>query len=131
MHLGGHLWRAAVTWDPEGVLSTVPAIATTLFGVATGRLLQAEPDPTARVARLMVRGAALVVVGYAWGWVFPINKKIWTSSYAVFTAGLAAVALAVALFAFDVGPDSPARRRLAQPTAVCSPTPEISPLRPK
>jgi predicted acyltransferase len=89
-----HLWSQSATWDPEGLLSTLPAVGTTLFGVWAGRLLLAgEDDDHRRAARLLVRGVALVIVGYVWNGFFPINKSIWTSSYAVFTAGQAFCAL--------------------------------------
>jgi predicted acyltransferase len=99
---GDHLWVHAKVYDPEGLLSTIPAIATTLFGVLAGLLLVTKRDPFEKVAELFVRGGLLVCIGFAWGWVFPINKPIWTSSYAVFTAGLAFCVLALCLWFFDV-----------------------------
>ncbi len=101
---GRHLWVGADRlWDPEGLLSTLPAIATTVFGVWAGRELT---HPTASVfektARLLVYGVSLVVAGYVWSWFFPVNKSIWTSSYAVLTAGQAMCALAVCYWVFDV-----------------------------
>lgn len=101
---GDHLWVGANReWDPEGLLSTLPAIGTTLFGVWTGRLiLAARPEPRTLVARMLVRGVGLVIAGYVWSWFFPINKPIWTSSYAVFTAGQAMCALGVCVWVFDV-----------------------------
>ncbi|MFV1981431.1 MAG: acyltransferase family protein [Rhodothermia bacterium] len=98
-----HLWAGTGrTWDPEGLLSTIPAIATTLLGVWTGELLAGSDDNSTKVARLMVRGAILVGIGYVWNWFFPINKGIWTSSYAVFTGGLAMSALGVSYWLVDV-----------------------------
>ena len=108
---GDHLWQQAKVYDPEGILSTIPALATTLFGVFAGLLLVAGSDPVERVARLFVRGSLLVCCGFAWGWFFPINKAIWTSSYAVFTAGLAMCGLALCYWFFDVR-DNPAVARL-------------------
>jgi len=99
---GDHLWQQAEVYDPEGILSTIPALATTLFGVFAGLLLVAGFDPVERVARLFVRGSLLVCCGFAWGWFFPINKPIWTSSYAVFTGGLAMCGLALCYWFFDV-----------------------------
>jgi len=107
---GDHLWQQAKVFDPEGILSTIPALATTLFGVFAGLLLVAGSDPVDRVARLFVRGSLLVCCGFAWGWFFPINKAIWTSSYAVFTAGLATCGLALCYWFFDVR-DNPAVAR--------------------
>jgi predicted acyltransferase len=100
---GDHVWQFAKVYDPEGILSTIPALATTLFGVFAGLILVAGMDPVAKVARLFVRGSLLVCVGFVWGWVLPINKPIWTSSYAVFTAGLAFACLALCLWFFDIG----------------------------
>jgi len=99
---GDHLWRYAKVYDPEGLLSTIPAFATTLFGVFAGLLLVAADDPNEKVARLFVSGSLLVCGGFIWGWFFPINKPIWTSSYAVFTAGLAFCCLALCLWFFDI-----------------------------
>jgi len=92
---GDHVWDQARVYDPEGLLSTLPAIATTLFGVFAGLLLAARIEPLERVARLFAAGAMLTAGGFVWGWLFPINKPIWTSSYAVFTAGLAFSTLAL------------------------------------
>lgn len=99
---GTHVWASARTWDPEGLLSTVPALATTLFGVFTGLLLRTREALLDKVLRLFVRGSLLVGAGYVWDWFFPINKPLWTSSYVVFTAGQAMVVLALALYLVDV-----------------------------
>jgi predicted acyltransferase len=99
---GDHVWDQARVYDPEGLLSTLPALATTLFGVFAGLLLAARIEPLERVARLFVTGAVLAVAGFVWGWFFPINKPIWTSSYAVFTAGLAFSTLALCYWWVDL-----------------------------
>ncbi|HEY5564306.1 MAG TPA: DUF5009 domain-containing protein [Rhodothermia bacterium] len=100
---GDHLWVGADReWDPEGLLSTLPAIGTTLFGVWTGLLLVGKDGAHTKVARLLVRGCALVAVGYVWNWFFPINKGIWTSSYSVFTAGQAMCCLGICYWVVDV-----------------------------
>lgn len=91
--LGWHLWDASVPYDPEGLLSTVPAIGTVLFGVLVGRWLQSPRTLTDRLSALSAVGALAMVGGAIWSWTFPINKPIWTSSYALFTAGLACLAL--------------------------------------
>ena len=100
--LGDHVWSQAKVYDPEGILSTVPALATTLFGVFTGLLLISRLEPVDKLARLFVRGTLLVAGGYVWSWFFPLNKAIWTSSYAVFTAGQAMCALALCYWFFDL-----------------------------
>jgi predicted acyltransferase len=95
-----HLWRPR--WDPEGLLSTVPAISTTLLGVLAGLCLGAPWTPERKSAVLAIGGGAAIVGGLAWDVVFPINKNLWTSSYALFTAGAASVLLAVCYFLIDV-----------------------------
>jgi predicted acyltransferase len=92
--LGNHLWDAGVTWDPEGLLSTIPAVATVLLGVLAGRWIGAPRPLDARLRGLLAAGAAGIALGLAWGASFPINKGIWTSSYALFTAGMACVGVA-------------------------------------
>ncbi|MEX2663213.1 MAG: hypothetical protein WD227_14885, partial [Vicinamibacterales bacterium] len=110
--LEGHLWKPR--WDPEGLLSTVPAIATTLLGVLAGLCLTGTSPERAsnsrvegwtaerKAAALAAGGAVAVVVGLAWGLVFPINKPIWTSSYAIFTAGAASLLLAACYWILDI-----------------------------
>lgn len=108
---GEHVWSQAEVYDPEGLVSTLPAIATTLFGVLAGLVLVSRREPADKLVRLFVHGSGLVVLGYAWNWFFPINKALWTSSYAVFTAGLGYCALALAYYLFDLAD----RRALARP----------------
>ena len=98
--LAGHTWKPL--YDPEGVLSTIPAVATTLGGVLTGHLLRSRRTPIEKVAAMFVAGAAGVVAGWAWNYWFPINKALWTSSYAVFTAGMALQLLAVCYWLIDI-----------------------------
>jgi predicted acyltransferase len=100
--LGNHLWGGSVTWDPEGLLSTVPAIASAMLGVMAGRWI-AQPRPLAeRLNGLFAAGALGMMAGLVWHWSFPINKGIWTSSYVTFTAGMAAVTLATIMWVVDV-----------------------------
>jgi predicted acyltransferase len=98
--LGGHLWRP--TWDPEGLLSTLPAIATTLLGVVAGLWIGSAETPQRKAAGLCAAGVVGLVVGQLWHYAFPINKNLWTSSYVVFTAGGAALLLAICYWAIDV-----------------------------
>ena len=100
--LGRHTWKHDPDWDPEGPLSTIPAIATTLLGVAAGELLRGPRPWAAKLAALMAGGAAAFSLGLLWGTSFPINKNLWTSSYALAMAGLGAVVLALCLWAIDV-----------------------------
>jgi predicted acyltransferase len=98
--MGGHLWKAG--WDPEGLLSTIPAVSTTLFGVVAGLWLGSETPPSRKAGLLALAGAAGIAAGYAWHPLFPINKNLWTSSYVLFTAGAAALLLALCYWAIDV-----------------------------
>ena len=97
-----HLWRQSKTWDPEGLLSTIPAIATALTGIAAGTVLVSSRAPARKIEILALAGLACAVVGRLWGFGFPINKNLWTSSYVVFTSGLAAVLLALCYWLVDV-----------------------------
>lgn len=96
-----HIWSGSVTYDPEGPLSTIPAIGTAMLGIFTGRWI-AQPRPLIeRISALFAIGCLGMVVGMMWNWVFPINKNIWTSSYVVFTAGMACVSLATIMWIVD------------------------------
>jgi predicted acyltransferase len=97
-----HLWRSSRTWDPEGLLSTLPAVANVLLGVFAGRWLMSPRDATSRTIWLLLAGTAALVAGLAWGQVFPINKPLWTSSYVLLTTGLACHFLAVCYWVIDV-----------------------------
>jgi predicted acyltransferase len=99
---GSHLWAESRTWDPEGLLSTIPAIGTTLLGIVAGLWLGAAATPHRKAAGLVVAGAVGVAIGQAWDTVFPINKNLWTSSFVLFMAGLACLALAVCYWVIDV-----------------------------
>lgn len=91
---GPHLWRQSRTWDPEGLLSTVPAIATTLTGLAAGYVLMSAWTMSDKLRRLAIASAIAVAAGLAWSIVFPLNKSLWTSSYVLVTSGLAGLLLA-------------------------------------
>jgi predicted acyltransferase len=94
-----------VTRDPEGILSTLPAIATALLGVLTGRWLGHDPekyDAKKKTIGMLAAGAALIAAGQLWNIWFPINKKLWTSSFVLFTAGCALVCLAICYWITDV-----------------------------
>ena len=97
-----HLWNQSRTWDPEGLLGTLPALATGLLGVLTAQWLR-RPDrePATKVAWLFVAGGALALLGLSWHPWFPINKALWSSSYVLYTGGLAMAGLAALYWICD------------------------------
>jgi predicted acyltransferase len=109
--LAGHMWKA--DWDPEGFLSTVPAVVSCLMGIHAGLTLQRAEAPEARTARLALSGFGALVLGWLWSFWFPINKSLWTSSYVLFTGGLALLILAILYWWIDI------RRRRAWSTPLC------------
>jgi len=100
--IGMHVWKGGKTWDPEGVFSTVPAIATCLFGIMAGHLIRSKQTPETKTAWLFVGGNLLLFAGVVMDMWLPINKKLWTSSYSVFMAGMAMNCFAVSYWLVDV-----------------------------
>lgn len=100
--LGNHNWASSLTWDPEGTLSTIPAIGTAILGVMAGRWIGSSRSLSERLNGLFAAGALLMAAGMVWNWGFPINKSLWTSSYVLFCAGMAAVSLATIMWIVDV-----------------------------
>ncbi len=98
--LAGHIYTKV--YDPEGILSTLPAIATTLAGTLTGAWLRSRHTPLEKTAGMFVAGALSVMSGWALGFWFPINKPLWTSSYVVLTTGLALQLLAICYWLIDI-----------------------------
>src|SRR5437899_6411074 len=100
---GPHIWRQGIVYDPEGILSTMGALGTTLFGILTGNLIRAkDKTPIEKVALMFVAGIGCMIVGWCWNPWFPINKSLWTSSYVFFTAGLALQFLALCYWLIDI-----------------------------
>jgi len=99
---GPHVWKQGKVYDPEGLLSTIPAIATALLGVLTGQWLRSDKEPHEKVAGMFVAGAFCVMLGWSWNPFFPINKALWTSSYVLFTGGLALNLLALCYWLCDI-----------------------------
>lgn len=111
-----HIWRSAKVFDPEGILSTLPAIATTIAGVLTGTWLTKRPsasvlsesggtahdDNLNKVSGLFFFGTVLLGAGYVWNSYFPFNKALWTSSYVLVTAGLALLTLGACFWLIDI-----------------------------
>ncbi len=99
--LGNHIWASSKTWDPEGILSTIPAIATAMLGNIAGRWIAERKPLPERLAGLFAAGALGMMAALMWNWVFPINKSLWTSSYVLFTGGMACIALATVMWIVD------------------------------
>ncbi len=98
--LHGHLLHQR--WDPEGILSTIPAIATTLCGALTGNWLRSSRSAAERVLMLFVFGNAALVAGLILDVWIPINKSLWSSSYVLFSAGVAMNALGMCYWLVDI-----------------------------
>ena len=100
--LGRHIWRIGRVYDPEGILSTVPAIATTLLGVLAGTWMRRVAQPLRIACGFALWGVVAAALGLLWGRWFPINKSLWTSSYVVFTAGTALLMLALCYWLIEI-----------------------------
>ena len=100
---GPHIWKGGVVYDPEGLLSTLGALATTLLGVLTGNVIRCKNrQPIEKVALMFIAGLVCVIIGWSWNAWFPINKSLWTSSYVFFTGGLALQFLALCYWLIDI-----------------------------
>jgi predicted acyltransferase len=100
--LGAHNYHSTKTWDPEGIVSTLPAIATALFGILCGQLLSLKEELARKIVWMLGIGAGLMAAGYVCNIWLPINKKLWTDSFSLFMAGLDFAMLAVFLWVVDV-----------------------------
>lgn len=99
---GKHVWAQAKVYDPEGLLSTIPAIVTTMIGVFAGSWIRSERSDHEKAAGMFFAGMCCVVIGWAWNPFFPINKALWTSSYVLFTGGMALQLLAFCYWLIDI-----------------------------
>ena len=97
-----HLWSQAKVYDPEGLLSTVPAIVTTICGVLTGTWLRTDRSKFEKGGGLFFGGTILLSAGWSWSLLFALNKALWTSSYVLYTAGLALLTLGFCYWLIDV-----------------------------
>jgi predicted acyltransferase len=97
-----HIWSLGKVYDPEGILSTLPSIATTISGVLTGTWLKTKRDDTEKVGGIFFFGVSLCAVGWFWNLFFPFNKALWTSSYVVYTSGLALCFLGFCYWLIDI-----------------------------
>ena len=96
----GHLFEG--TRDPEGIISTIPAVATTLIGVLTGHWLRARKSPRTKTLVMLLAGILGLLVGQLWNIWFPINKNLWTSSFVLFTGGFALIFLAFLYWILEI-----------------------------
>ncbi|MDB4925124.1 DUF5009 domain-containing protein [Mucilaginibacter sp.] len=98
-----HLWSESHTWDPEGLLGTLPAIATGLFGIRVGSWLKRKDrEDSVKVSWMFTYGVLAVILGLIWDLFFPINKALWTSSFVLYAGGWATIALAFFYWLIDV-----------------------------
>lgn len=113
-----HLYRHSF-YDPEGLLSTWPALANSLLGVLAASWLQRARPPWKKAGVLLACGVVLMVGGLLWSHTFPLNKRLWTSSFALFTSGVAMALLALLFWCIDRGKDEVFElSRLLQPWLV-------------
>lgn len=98
-----HLWKSSKTWDPEGLLTDLPAVATGIFGVLIGTFLKQKEQPEAeKVSWLFAVGVLAIIAGLLVDLFFPINKALWTSSYVLYAGGLAVIGLTLLYWLIDV-----------------------------
>lgn len=100
--LENHLYIATKTWDPEGILSTIPAIANGIVGLLVGQLLNSSLAKNDKAMKMFAVGLVLVIFGLIWNEFFPMNKSLWTSSFVLYTAGLATLFLALFYYIIDI-----------------------------
>ena len=98
-----HMWSGSKTFDPEGILSTLPSISTCLFGLMVGDWLRRkDKTDSVKAAWLFTVAIFAVVAGLIWNGFFPINKALWTSSFVLYTGGLATAGLTISYWLIDV-----------------------------
>ncbi|MBC8151529.1 MAG: DUF1624 domain-containing protein, partial [Bacteroidetes bacterium] len=98
-----HLYTGdGIPFDPEGLLSTLPAIVNVIIGYYAGQFVQRVGKNYESTAKLLLAGATLIFVALCWDMVFPINKKLWTSSFVLLTTGLDLVILATLIYAIEI-----------------------------
>jgi predicted acyltransferase len=115
---GPHNYQGA-GWDPEGLVSTLPSIATALFGVMAGHILRLRRELAEKTTWMFVIGSALLATGMICDSWLPINKKLWSDSFSLFMAGLDFVVFAIFLWVIDgVGASKPAIRRVVKPLTI-------------
>lgn len=99
----GHMYKGeGIPFDPEGILSTLPSMATALIGYEVARQIAQRESWNLLLSRMLVWGAIMIAIALVWHFLFPINKKLWTSSYVLVTGGLATWFLAAWLWIVEV-----------------------------
>ncbi len=97
-----HIYKGeGVAFDPEGLLSTIPAIVQVIIGYFTGQFIQKKGKTFEMLSTLFVAGTLLTFAGFCWDLIFPINKKMWTSSFVLYTSGTACLVLAVMIYLIE------------------------------
>jgi len=97
-----HMYKGeGMPFDPEGLGSALPAIVQVIFGYMIGNYIQTKGKNFEMVTGLFVAGVAMLITGFCWDMVFPINKKIWTSSYTIYTTGLATITIATMIYMIE------------------------------
>lgn len=104
MYHGYHseVLKQNIAFDPEGLLSSIPAVASVIFGFLVGKFLRTKGNSYETISWLFVAGLSLIFLGLCWDLVFPINKPIWSSSYVLYTTGLATAILSIIVFVTDL-----------------------------
>ena len=100
LYLPGVLWQK--TWDPEGILSTLPAIATGIFGMLAGYIIKSQKQLSEKLIELLIMGSVLLFFGDVLQYIFPLNKNLWSSSFTIFLAGISSLALGFFVFICDL-----------------------------
>ncbi len=97
-----HMYKGeGVAFDPEGIASTVPAAVQVIFGYVAGKYIVEKGKTWDMLSHLFIAGSLLIFLGFCWDMVFPINKKIWTSSYVLYTTGLALLVLGIFIYLIE------------------------------
>jgi predicted acyltransferase len=110
-----HMYKGeGVPFDPEGITSTLPAIVQVIFGYFVGFYIQQKGKSYEMLSNLFVGGCILIFTGFAWDTVFPINKKIWTSSYVLYTTGLAIMVLGILIYLVELRKAHEQQRNLSR-----------------
>ena len=98
-----HMYKGeGVAFDPEGIMSTIPSTVEVIFGYLIGNYIHRKGKNFEMVSSLFVAGVVMLIAGFCWDMVFPINKKIWTSSFTIYTSGLATITIATMIYVIEL-----------------------------